>query len=108
MANSEIYDFATMNKYICEKTYYVETKDSLSYTGYMLNYNGGSCVLLTVKGIVHLSYYDIWKIVPVNPDNELLYIIEDITHKKYEDVYSDEDKRLKRMDEEVKKILNKL
>lgn len=70
-----------LNKYVCDRYYTVIDKNDVFYTGYMLNYNYGNIVMITLKGILHLEYKDIKKLTPVKDyevSEKLKEIIEDL------------------------------
>lgn len=74
--------YKNLDKYICDKVYQVETKEYGIYKGYLLNYNYGNLVLLTISGVVHLRYKDITFMAPCRPSEKLQKIINDITQEK--------------------------
>lgn len=70
--------YKNLDKYICDKVYRVETNDHGTFKGFLLNYNWGNLVLLTVKGVVHLQHNDILFMTPIETDEKLQKIIDDV------------------------------
>lgn len=77
--------FDRLSNHICDKYYYVETKNHGVFNGYMLNYNGGNIVILSKKGIIHMPYSEIVILKPLSkaPNEELENMIKDINDNKY-------------------------
>lgn len=60
------YNYDILFDYACDKCYYIETTDYLAYRGVLLNYHGGTIVLLSTKGMVHLPYSEIYRMYPLS------------------------------------------
>lgn len=75
--------YKKLDNYICDKCYYVETKNYGSFTGYMLNYNGGNIVMVSPKGVIHMPYSEANILKPIKnaPNEEFEKMIEDINSK---------------------------
>lgn len=58
--------YKDLDKYICNKYYYAETKNHGTFEGYMLNYNGGNIVMISPKGIIHMPYSEAIILKPIN------------------------------------------
>lgn len=69
-----------LDKYTCDKCYYVETKNHGVFRGYMLNYNWGNIVMLSPKGIVHMPYSEISVLKPLikAPNEDFEKMVKDI------------------------------
>ena len=75
--------FYRLSNYICDKYYYVETKNHGVFNGYMLNYNGGNIVVLSKKGVIHMPYSEIVILKPLGnaPNEDLEKMVENINGK---------------------------
>ena len=73
-----------LDKYVCDKYYKIETKVHGIvhgiYTGYMLNYNWGNIIMVSPKGIYHIPYEDVYRVIPLNkaPNEEFEAMVEEI------------------------------
>lgn len=82
MKNSDIYK--NLSNYICNKYYYVETKEHGVFKGYILNYNFGNIVMLTLNGILHMPYSEICVLIPLREakiDEDFKKMIDNINKK---------------------------
>ena len=73
-----------LDKYVCDKYYKIETKVHGIvhgiYTGYMLNYNWGNIIMVSPKGIYHITYNDVYYVIPLKkaPNEEFEAMVEEI------------------------------
>jgi hypothetical protein len=65
-----MYNYQKLFDYACDKLYVIETKCFNTYKGLLLNYSYGNVVLLTEKGIVHLTKGDIYMMHPTKRVSE--------------------------------------